>query len=161
MSKVTKKELARKIEALEKFTDYADKMLTQLNHALPEPLEIKHWRDEQADHDELMEILDSKEPKLKQLDQSVFDGASNDKRFFAIDEDGQGWFYRDRPSINEDDKRWTEPNYTSTRAGVGYDTSNWRDSLIERESKELTGGDLCRYLKGCLLYTSPSPRDRG
>ena len=74
MSKVTKKELARKVKELERFVDYADNLLTQLNHALPEPLEIKHWRDEQADHDEVIAILDSKEPKLKQLDQSVFDG---------------------------------------------------------------------------------------
>ena len=85
--------------------------------------------------------LKKPEPKLKQLDQSVFDGQPEEKRFFAIDEDGQGWFYRNRPSINAGDKRWMEPNYTPTRAGFDYDASNWRESLIERESKELTGSD--------------------
>ena len=37
MSKVTKKELLRRIEALEEWSIGADDMLTELNHALPDP----------------------------------------------------------------------------------------------------------------------------
>lgn len=163
MSKITKNQLLRRIEALEKFAKYADDMLTELNHALPDPEYDAKCEENAVAAEESLARHDVRlglvKPKLKQLDQSVFDGAPNDKRFFAIDEDGQGWFYRDKPSINEDDKRWTETNYTSTRAGFDYDASNWRNSLIEREtlaaellevdlSSELTGSDLCRYLKG-------------
>ena len=36
MSKITKKELLKRIEALEEFSTYADNMLTELNHALPD-----------------------------------------------------------------------------------------------------------------------------
>ena len=86
------------------------------------------------------------EPKLKQLDQSVFDGTSNDKRFFAVDEDGKGWFYRDRPSISGGGRRWMEPDYTPTCAGTDYDASNWKNSLIEREKKELIGSELCKAM---------------
>ena len=37
MNKATKKELLKRIEALEEFSTYADNMLTELNHALPDP----------------------------------------------------------------------------------------------------------------------------
>lgn len=37
MKKVTKKELLRRIEALEEWSNGADEMLTELNHALPDP----------------------------------------------------------------------------------------------------------------------------
>lgn len=87
-----------------------------------------------------------RKPKLKQADHSVFKGRADYWKFFAIDEDGQGWFYRNRPSVNEDDKRWMESNRTPTRSGRGYDASNWRDSLIERETNELTGSELCKAM---------------
>lgn len=145
MEKVTKKELARKIKALEGFVDYADNMLTQLNHALPEPLDIKHWRDEQADRDELMEILDNKEPKPKQLDQSVFDGLDAKWRFAAVDNDGRAYGFMKKPVIDQDDPCFIDEYATRCKwIGEGYDTSDWQNSLIER--KELTGSDLCRAM---------------
>ena len=147
MSKVTKKELARKVKELERFVDYADNLLTQLNHALPEPLEIKHWRDEQADHDEVIAILDSKEPKLKQLDQSVFDGLDEKWRFAAVGKNGSGYKFRFTPKVSGDSYLCDEGYHKCSLVGEGYDATNWKKSLIKRESKELTGSDLCRYIK--------------
>ena len=86
------------------------------------------------------------EPQPKQLDQSVFDGQDENRRFFAIDENGEGWFYRGRPEIAFQGKRWLEPNHTPVKLADGYDTANWQNSLIERESKELTGSELCRVM---------------
>lgn len=154
MSKVTKKELARKVKELERFVDYADNLLTQLNHALPEPLEIKHWRDEQADHDEVIAILDSKEPKLKQLDQSVFNGLDEKWRFAAVDADGSanGFDIRVYPRGGDEhglfayESDYANSDDNSVHIGTGYDATNWQNSLIERESKELTGSDLCRAM---------------
>ena len=37
MSKITKRELLRRLEALEEWASGADNMLTELNHALPDP----------------------------------------------------------------------------------------------------------------------------
>lgn len=162
MGKLTKKDrikvlewqvktLIKSMTNIEEWSSFADNMPTELNHALPDPEYDAKCEAQEADIDASLdrhhERLGLNNPKLKQLDQSVFDGAPNapnDKRFFAIDEDGQGWFYRDKPSINVDDKRWMEPNYSPIRAGFGYDATNWQDSLIER--KELTGSDLCRAM---------------
>lgn len=106
MKKVTKRELLRRIEALEEWSIGADNMLTELNHALPDPeYDAKCEENAVAVEESLARHavrLGLAKPKLKVLDQSVFDGSPNDKRFFAIDEDGQGWFYRNRPSINID-----------------------------------------------------------
>lgn len=103
-----------------------------------------------------------RKPKLKQADHSVFKGRADYWKFFAIDEDGQGWFYRNRPSVNEDDKRWMESNRTPTRSGRGYDASNWRDSLIERDdiAKELLEVDLSSELTGSDYYYSKSVTER-
>lgn len=95
------------------------------------------------------------QPQLKQLDQSVFDGLDEKWRFAAIDSDGDIYVYDGNPTLC--DYEWV------TRVGVkflflarGYDTTNWQNSLIERDiakelaevdlSSELTGSELCRAM---------------
>ena len=62
--------------------------------------------------------------KLKQLDQSIFDGLDEQWQWAAFSNDGCRHVYLEKP-----------------RCG-----SYWEHSLIERESKELTGSDLCRKM---------------
>lgn len=81
-------------------------------------------------------------PRPKQLDQSVFDGVDSRYSYFAIDEDGSGGFYDQKPELCGD--------YFTSGDGwqpVGqYDASDWKNSLIARESKELTGSELCKAM---------------
>ena len=86
--------------------------------------------------------------KTKQLDQSVFDGLDEKWRFAAVDLDGESWVYREQPKIVKGDDRWSASNTPPNRIGTGYDTSNWQNSLIEREKKEPTGSELCRAMLG-------------
>ena len=87
------------------------------------------------------------EPKLKQLDQSVFDGLDEKWRFAAVDKCGEVWFstHRTQPSSSGTHLS-SEPNADSMQARDYYDASNWQNSLIEREKKELTGSDLARAM---------------
>ena len=91
-------------------------------------------------------LLDTSEPKLKQLDQSVFKQWPDCWKFFAIDKDGGGWRYREEPKIDKGDNRWSSSNTVPLRVGGDYDASNWQNSLIERDKAELTGSDLCRAM---------------
>lgn len=96
------------------------------------------------------------EPQLKQLDQSVFKEWADCWKFFAIDEDGDAWRYREKPKIDNGDNRWSSSNTVPLLIGTGYDTSNWQNSLIERDiakellevdlSIELTGSELCKAM---------------
>lgn len=87
------------------------------------------------------------EPQLKQLDQSVFDGLDEKWQFAAVDEDGALFRFAERPDLTDD--YWTNVNCSRfdrvSVAGV-YDASNWQNSLIERETNELTGSELCRAM---------------
>ena len=99
------------------------------------------------------------QPKLKQLDQSVFDGLGEKWRFAAVDEDGALFKFEERPDLT--DNYWTNVNCSGfdrvSVAGV-YDTTNWKNSLIERDlakellevdlSSELTGSELCKAMLG-------------
>lgn len=78
------------------------------------------------------------EPQLKQLDQSVFDGL--DERWVAasVEENGIVRLYLS----NENNPYDCEYHL----AGTKYDTTDWQNSLIEREKKELTGSELCRAM---------------
>lgn len=85
------------------------------------------------------------EPKLKVLDQSVFDGLDEKWRFAGVDDDGRAFKFDCEPAINCNE--WYEGHgQQKTLIGEGYDASNWQNSLIERESRELTGSDLCRAM---------------
>lgn len=96
----------------------------------------------------------SEEPKLKQLDQSIFDGLDAKWRFAAVDANGDAYAYVDRPVIDMGEGDFG--GHYNILISTGYDTSNWQDSLIERDiakellevdlSSELTGSDLCRAM---------------
>lgn len=85
------------------------------------------------------------EPKLKQLDQSVFDGLDAKWRFAAVDKCGEVWLstHKTQPSVSGTHLS-PEPRADSKHIKGAYDASNWQNSLIER--KELTGSDLCRAM---------------
>lgn len=97
------------------------------------------------------------EPQLKQLDQSVFDGAYKIWRFASVDADGAGFRFAERPELT--DCFWRNVNCSRfdrlSQSGT-YDASNWQNSLIERDtakellevdlSSELTGSELCKAM---------------
>ena len=93
------------------------------------------------------------EPKLKQLDQSVFDGLDEKWRFAARCLSGKAIATESEPRIILNGY-YCEGGYLLI--GEGYDTSNWQNSLIERDiakeplevdlSSELTGSELCRAM---------------
>ncbi len=125
MSKVTKKQLQRAIQRQESRIDRLVRLLAK-----------KGYYD--------------KEPEPKQLDQSVFDGVDEKWRFAAVDADGKA--HRCNLHVKPHHERgefWrgcTFPPLEFELIGEGYDATNWQNSLIERESKELTGSDLCRKM---------------
>ena len=94
----------------------------------------------------LLEI-DNEQIKLKQLDQSVFDGTHKMWKFAAVDEDGALFKFEERPELT--DSFWANVNCSRfdriSVAGV-YDTTDWQTSLIERETIELTGSELCKAM---------------
>ncbi|HCH27021.1 MULTISPECIES: hypothetical protein [Psychrobacter] len=153
--KITKSELLRRIEALEEWSSGADEMLTELNHALPDPEYDAKCEAQEADIDASLdrhrERLGLNKPKLKQLDQSVFDGQDEKWRFAAVDADGsaRAYNYNQMPigGNHEPHPDQSEKGFEAYEfIGTGYDASNWQNSIIERESKELTGSDLCRAM---------------
>lgn len=91
-------------------------------------------------------LYEPQEPKPKQLDQSVFDGLDARWLFAAVDADGCVWAYREEPKVDKGDDRWSPSNRVPTKISCEYDTTDWQDSLIERDKVELTGSDLCRAM---------------
>lgn len=88
-----------------------------------------------------------RKPKLKVLDQSVFDELDEKWQFAAVDKDGRAYGFMKKPVIDQDDPCFINGDTTRYKwIGEDYDASNWKNSLIERESKELTGSDLCRAM---------------
>lgn len=89
---------------------------------------------------------DLKKPKLKTLGQSVFDGLSERWQFAAVDKSGEAWIYTGKPV--REAAYWHvliyPMDHIANSAGTGYDTTNWQDSLIKRETNELTGSELCK-----------------
>ena len=94
-------------------------------------------------------------PQLKQLDQSIFDGLDEKWRWAAIDEDGRAHKYEQRPDNSPYGEFLVNINECSCDyelIGKGYDSSNWQNSLIERNTvKELLEVDLSSELTGCLM----------
>ena len=216
--KITKSELLRRLEALEEFASYADNMLTELNHALPDPEYDAKCEAQEADIDASLDehrerlglnkpkvgdvyvVVDSKpnandvkvgckhtvvamngegdvifnssyiahqtkdgkleiyglgvvlekfvEPKLKQLDQSVFDGLDEKWRFAAVDSKGGAFLFSEKPTFSKSCVGfWFSAGAFGRRSvGYGYNTTDWQNSLIERGKVELTGSDLCRAM---------------
>src|SRR5699024_2838400 len=85
-------------------------------------------------------------PPLKQLDQSIFIGLEDKWKFASVDRGGEAWVYTGKPTL--DCNYWHVEALASvgTEIGEGYDASNWRESLIERETNELTGSELCKAM---------------
>lgn len=97
-----------------------------------------------------IENKDKAKPKLKQLDQSVFEGLDKKWQFAAVDKDGSASYYDGIPDIRNDQFiYWDTPNGAgqSHRLDGTYNAKNWLDSLIEREAEGLTGSNLTRALK--------------
>ena len=86
------------------------------------------------------------QPKLKQLDQSVFDHpyATDRFKYVALNADGQAVFFESKPVISNCLDIWVVHTGSVMPMLKGYDATNWQNSLIER--KELTGSDLCRAM---------------
>ena len=57
--------------------------------------------------------------------------------YAAVDSDGFGWAYKDMPQLNEDHGYWC---FTlcddALRLGNGYDSTDWQNSLVSRETAE-------------------------
>ena len=98
-------------------------------------------------------------PQLKQLDQSVFNNMHERWKFAAIDADGSAYRHNKEAFPYGDGFCYEGDDYSEFKfslIGKGYDASNWRNSLIERDtvkeplevdlSSELTGNDLCRAM---------------
>lgn len=149
-------EVEQRIEALEEFATYADNMLTELNHALPDPEYDAKCEAQEADVDASLdghrERLGLNKPQLKQLDQSIFDGLDEKWRFAAVDSDGVANYYDGIPEIRKDHFIYLDaPNGAgqSYRLSGTYDTTDWQNSLIERDiAKELLEVDLSSELTG-------------
>ena len=155
-------EVNQRIEALEEFATYADNMLTELNHALPDHEYDAKCEAQEADVDASLdghrERLGLNKPQLKQLDQSIFNGLDEKWRFAAVVADGRAMYFNKRPYDASEEVGFFvfTGDYRSKFAGENYDTSNWQKSLIERDiakellevdlSSELTGSDLCRAM---------------
>ena len=160
MSKITKQDLNERLLMIE--------TLLGLHRKLPEQISNKQANDAifrmQCALSNGREIAE-RQPKLKTLDQSVFDGQALHLRWAAVEEDGSVYLFAKKPFI--DLCKWA--------AGIdeiefyiedSYDATNWQNSLIERESKELTGSDLCRAMLArgdkwvlCLVANNPKNID--
>lgn len=138
MEKVTKKELQQEINILKCKNITNRNLIFRIKRALAS-INIEIMDDE----------FDAEpEPKLKVLDQSVFDGLDAKWQFAAVNSDGVVVLYIGKPSTKWHEERgiWCFHGFngdTNMLRG-GYCTINWQNSLIER--KELTGSDLCRAM---------------
>ena len=85
------------------------------------------------------------QPQLKQLDHSIFNGLHEKWRFAVIQNNGFALICTKLPFVAFGGSSWDWNGYSDV-VGKGYDASNWQESLIERESKELTGSELVRAM---------------
>lgn len=127
MNKVTKKELVEKANDHELRIFQIEKALEQ--HGI-------NWFVE--------------EPKLKQLDQSIFNGLDKKWRFAMVSSVGIPFVYDYKPTGK---RHFISDKNAQLMINLGkvmrideydYDTTDWQNSLIER--KELTGSDLARAM---------------
>ena len=142
MSKTTKKQLQRDINNL----------ATELTNLKIELLEKKV-------------ISDEPKPQLKQLDQSIFEGVFDWVKSAAVNPDGSAYLF----SVGKDDFYNISDKYgfqitgrdKCKCIGLGYDASNWQNSLIERDTaKEPLEVGLSSELTGSDYYYSKSVTER-
>lgn len=154
MSKVTKKDLNERLLMVE--------TLLGLHRVLPEQISNDQANNAifrmQCALSRGKELAERK-PQLKQLDQSIFDGLDEKWRFAAVDGNkGFPIVYEFEPYAFESGKYYTNRHGLDKDLThlTGYDTSNWQNSLIERDtakelaevdlSSELTGSELCKAM---------------
>lgn len=154
MSKVTKKELKKQLDGVQNRFAALVKDLKASGHiceSVYAPF-AHDYQKEQSDHDAVIAILDSKEPQLKQLDQSVFDGLDEKWRFAAVDQNAETNLFEEKPVISSCGNYWVNASGAFKRSVLHFDNSNWQNSLIERDTaKELLEVDLSSELTGSEL----------
>lgn len=80
------------------------------------------------------------------LNQSVFNGLDKKWRFAAVDSNGLLKVFTYEPKLSVSMTSFILLIGNTIDIGEGYDNSDWKNSLIERESVELTGSDLARAM---------------
>lgn len=129
MKKVTKKELVEKANDHELRIFQIEKALQQ--HGI-------NWFVE--------------EPQLKQLDQSIFNGLDKKWRFAMVSSVGIPFVYDYKPSGK---RHFVSDKNAQLMINLGkvmrideydYDTTDWQNSLIERDKVELMGSDLTEQI---------------
>ena len=93
--------------------------------------------------------LDNKQVNLKQLDQSIFEGLDEKWRFAAVDSNSDACVFDGEPELRSNVFSMTDELGGANDYLIiseGYDIPNWKNSLIERETVELTGSDLARAM---------------
>jgi len=144
-------DMRQKIKKMDKALTYLDELTTELNHALPDPEYDAQCEENAIAVGESLARhavrLGLVKPKLKQLDQSVFDGLDEKWQWAVVKHDGVAVMCDARPTL--DYTQWFLPLSLNVCAiGNGYDTTDWQNSLTERDKVEveLTGSDLCKAM---------------
>ncbi|WP_131667421.1 hypothetical protein [Psychrobacter pygoscelis] len=164
MNKITKKLLLEEINKINQRLNDQDRMITELNHALPDPdFDAKCEEQFKADCESLDRHavrLGLAKTELKKLDQSVFDGQDEKYQWAAVGADGAVYLYTYQPTrtalniSDEAQKRFENKEVIRVSSG-GYDTSNWQNSLIKRETAkpklDIKVGDKIVCTKGLNL----------
>ena len=87
-----------------------------------------------------------RQPHLKQLDQSVFNGLDEKWRWAATDGNGKAFLFSRKPTASNIEW-YAQSIFDYEKIGNDYDASNWQNSLIERDvAEELIGSDLARAM---------------
>ena len=138
-----------KMDVMQKQIDGMDMLLTELNHALPEydaeceeaAIAASESLARHAVRPGLAKL------ELKVLDQSVFDGLDKKWQWASFDKNGSVHKYEKEPFVSLDMDCWGNEGRTSFEPIQGLEgVGRWEKSLIERDSVELTGSDLCRAM---------------
>ena len=130
-------DMRQKIKKMDKALTYLDKLTTDLNHVLPDPeYDAQCEQNAVAVEESLARHavrLGLVKPKLKQLDQSVFDGLDAKWRFAAVNKVGRLML---SPSLMVSDEKYWYCQFAGDLYGKdsGYDATDWQNSLIEREN---------------------------
>lgn len=91
--------------------------------------------------------LKKPEPQIKRLDQSVFDGLDSKWKYAAVDGVGLLKAFTYEPKLSVTRTGFILLIGSTMDIGTGYDASNWRNSLIRRDTaRKLTGSELCRAM---------------
>ena len=100
------------------------------------------------------------QPK-KQLTQAVFDGLPAEYRWAVVDANGECWGFTGRPVVFndgfylDDDGSCLDDGAYDALFGLGYDTTNWQNSLIERQDVP-TAADI-DWIDGAAYWCNPFP----